>query len=107
MSSQPDSRESKHRGELGLSCVHFFPMVRDKQWQIFSDIMKVIPEAKRKLTSEKGDEYLTRLASAVSDAPRMHLQDSELIKPCYRLMKAFQLDDPTTLMGLRKQLPTG
>ncbi|KAG8937649.1 hypothetical protein FRC04_010309, partial [Tulasnella sp. 424] len=39
----------------------------DKQWRIFSDIMKLIPDAKRKLTAETGDEYLTRLASALDE----------------------------------------
>ncbi|KAG9030640.1 hypothetical protein FS837_003219, partial [Tulasnella sp. UAMH 9824] len=39
----------------------------DKQWQIFSDIMKLIPDAKRRLTSENGEEYLTRLASALDE----------------------------------------
>ncbi|KAG8939836.1 hypothetical protein FRC04_005953 [Tulasnella sp. 424] len=40
---------------------------RDKQWQIFSDILKVIPEAKRKLTSENSEAYLNRLASALDE----------------------------------------
>ncbi|KAG9014299.1 hypothetical protein FRB90_005421 [Tulasnella sp. 427] len=39
----------------------------DDRWRIFSDIMKLIPDAKRRLQSEKGEDYLTRLASALDD----------------------------------------
>ncbi|KAG8964563.1 hypothetical protein FRC05_003772 [Tulasnella sp. 425] len=54
---------------LGKS-TSFHPSAReleDKQWQIFSDILKAIPEAKRKLTLENGKAYLNRLASALDE----------------------------------------
>ncbi|KIO19608.1 hypothetical protein M407DRAFT_222646 [Tulasnella calospora MUT 4182] len=45
-----------------------FPCVdSDERWRIFSGIMKLIPDAKRKLTADTGEEYLTRLASALDE----------------------------------------
>ncbi|KIO26093.1 hypothetical protein M407DRAFT_24650 [Tulasnella calospora MUT 4182] len=39
----------------------------DKNWRIFSDLLKLIPEAKRRLMAADGDEYLLRLASAIEE----------------------------------------
>lgn len=55
-------------------------MISDKQWRIFSDLLKLIPDAKRRLTAADGDEYLLRLASAVSVAPIAPLISFDLTK---------------------------
>ncbi|KIO20038.1 hypothetical protein M407DRAFT_223377 [Tulasnella calospora MUT 4182] len=39
----------------------------NKHWAIFSDLLRLIPDAKRRLTAADGDEYLIRLATAIEE----------------------------------------